>query len=471
MNDGMHGFLNKNQLEYVLFHLNYVFHIHSDISKRFVFLKDTSEIENYQHRIIFVLSESKLDESRIKWINSIPILFPLSNEVSFYQINNNNLIFRDDILKSTFYLLSGYQEYRSDKKDKYGRFIFKESIQFKLRIIQKPVVNYYFEEISKGVELFSLRENISFQKRRLVENFGFILTHDIDRVDAYGYDMAGYIFKQLIGLRKRDYSLFQTLKKCIISFYYFVNILDKKNPFWTFPFLREVEKENGFKSVFFILRDEGKLDAKYSIFEKRMVELFQFLLSEGCELGIHGTMSSGLCYESMQTAIKELGNILNQRVSGCRQHYLQFHHPETFVIQEQCDIQYDSSLCFAEHEGFRNSYCLPFKSYHFDEDRMIHVWEIPLNIMDVTLFGYRKLTFDESLQKVIDLIAEVKKFHGVFTLLWHNCFFDEYQYKGITYFYKGLIREIKEENPQNLLGEELVLRLNQFSDCDVIHRE
>jgi hypothetical protein len=343
----------------------------------------------------------------------------------------------------------------------FGRFPFKRSIQYALGIVDKPVVNYYFVEIANGIKQFCDKEKIAFEKKKLFQNFGFMLTHDVDRVDAYNYYNVGYIFKQLIGLSTPDYNKIKTLKVFISSFYHFINIFSKKNPFWSFEFLRQVEKDNNFKSVFYFLKNEGKLDARYSIREKRIINLLGYLSEEGCEIGLHGTMNSALHFESMNNALKELKQVTQREIIGCRQHFLKFHLPETMLIQEKCNIKYDSTLCFAEHDGFRNSYCLPFKLYHFDENRMMDVWEIPLNTMEVTLFGYRKLSFKEANDSVIQLISEIKKFNGIFTLLWHNCFYDENKYKGIRYFYEQLIFNIRKEMPENVLGKELVVTLNR----------
>lgn len=465
----MKTFLNKDQIEYVFFHLNQSLDLDETISERFVFIRDSVDIKDYQHKIIFQLSQKALDISNVKWIEQIPILFPLSEEKIYYRVVNNNLVFTDDILKSSFYLLSGFQEYNCTEKDKYGRFPYAKSIQSTLGICNLPVVNYYFEQIIKGIEQFSFTEHFVVQRKKIFQNFGFMLTHDIDRVDAYNYYSVFYIFKQLIGLSEAEYDKTTTLRVFIVSLFYYVNIFSKKNSFWTFESMRKIETNNDFRSVFYVLRNEGKLDSRYSIKEKRISNLLDYLLADKCEIGIHGTMNSALQFESMKDALTELRQALNYEVVGCRQHYLQFHNPQTMLIQEQCKIQYDTTLCFAEHEGFRNSYCLPFKIYHFDEDRMIDVWEFPLNVMEVTLFGYRNMNYQEAQTSVLQLISEVKKFNGVFTLLWHNCFFDEFKYKGITAFYETLISAIRKENPLGITGKELLSKLNNGKQKVISH--
>jgi len=97
---------------------------------------------------IFEKKEALKDGSSIiliTWKNTeIPFFF----DQSFPEIitrEKNFFIINYDIIASSFLLLSGWNEYFSEKKDHYGRFPYSESIQAKLGITQKPVVNYYFD--------------------------------------------------------------------------------------------------------------------------------------------------------------------------------------------------------------------------------------------------------------------------------------------------------------------------------------
>jgi hypothetical protein len=92
---------------------------------------------------------------------------------------------------------------------------------------------------------------------------------------------------------------------------------------------------------------------------------------------------------------------------------------------------------------------------------MMEIWEFPLNVMDVTLFHYRKLDFENAEKSVLDIVKEVKNFGGVFSMLWHNTMFDEYEIPGITVFYQELIKKIMAEGAESLTGEMLLNRLNE----------
>ena len=76
--------------------------------------------------------------------------------------------------------------------------------------------------------------NIGFKEKRLFENFGFLLTHDIDRIDAYCFEEVKAKFKQFLGLLPSNYKKLIALK---VFFKYLINWLvplTTENPYWTF---------------------------------------------------------------------------------------------------------------------------------------------------------------------------------------------------------------------------------------------
>ena len=83
------------------------------------------------------------------------------------------------------------------------------------------------------------------------------------------------------------------------------------------------------------------------------------------------------------------------------------------------------------------------------------LWEIPLTLMESTHFYYRKLDLESSRSAIEKLIAEVVKFNGVFSLLWHNNSFDERQIAGITAHYTGILDLCKENQMEGLTGQAI----------------
>ena len=154
--------LHKHKIDYVLFHLNLFVNL-DEIKNNFQFLS-MKEIEKniFSGEIIFPLSEKEFDYSNIITLDNIPVLFPLPDKKIFYEIDkNNNLVFKQDLITSSFYLLSGLQEYKSTIKDNYGRFPYDVSLQKKLGIIDKPIVNYYFKIIINALKEWGNQNKIT----------------------------------------------------------------------------------------------------------------------------------------------------------------------------------------------------------------------------------------------------------------------------------------------------------------------
>ena len=147
-------------------------------------------------------------------------------------------------------------------------------------------------------------------------------------------------------------------------------------------------------------------------------------------------------------------------MAGIRQHFLKVIPGITHRIQESAGLQYDASMGFAEQDGFRNSYCWPYRLFDFQNDRPMALWEIPLTVMEVTHFHYRKMDLEESRKAIEELAAEAFKFNGVFCLLWHNHFFDEKEFPGITGHYQGILDFFKTSGAEGITGREIIRRIS-----------
>jgi hypothetical protein len=185
-------------------------------------------------------------------------------------------------------------------------------------------------------------------------------------------------------------------------------------------------------------------------------------MNKGQEIGLHGTVRSHHSIEALIKIKNELISVTGRNQTGIRQHRLMWKHPDTALIHEKAGIVYDTTLGFAGYEGFRNSYCHPFRLYDFEKERMLSYWEIPLIVMDSTLFYYRKLDFRDALKTIDQLLNEIAAFNGVFTLLWHNDYFDEVERPGITDFYNDLLERIMSANPEVKTGIDIIKQLTSI---------
>lgn len=450
--------LDGVEVEYVLFHL----------SNHLVGLEQLREKMSYGDdcgtTIFFPASSSALSLSDIVFVDDIPVLFPLSGSSKPYTFIDGRLVFQHDLLKSAFFLLSGYQEWANpDKVDHWNRFDYNSSVQFQLGVIQRPLVNYYFQWIIEGLLQFAAFHNLSLERRKPFGRMALHLSHDIDLVRYHSFRKVAYRVLQLLYLRKRNYSGMTTVKSIVSSIRYLFKAEGVDNPYWSFAKILNTEKYFGFKSSwYFLCSDGGPNDADYSWDEQDVKDMIVTLSRLNQEVGLHGSIRGSEDFEVLKYSFNKLSDIIQNKEFGCRMHYLCVRNPSTLLMLDSIGLLYDCSLGFSKAEGFRNGYCFPFRIFDHEKHRMLDMWEIPLMAMDATMFGHNKRSYDDVFGLMEVLLEEVSKFNGVFSLLWHNSMFDEFEYPGILKFYEDLHLYLSQYNPNGLTGKEIIGRITSI---------
>jgi len=145
-------------------------------------------------------------------------------------------------------------------------------------------------------------------------------------------------------------------------------------------------------------------------------------VSSYSKTGIHPSYQSGLKKEFIQTEIDSLQKITGRNITQSRQHYLKVNIPETYNLLNECGIEEDFSLGFADNIGFRAGTCTPFNFYNLKTESEMQLKIYPLQVMDVTLKYYLELTPEDAFSKVTAIINETEKVKGTFISLWHNSY-------------------------------------------------
>jgi hypothetical protein len=209
----------------------------------------------------------------------------------------------------------------------------------------------------------------------------------------------------------------------------------------------EFEKNNNIRSTFF-LKAGGKTkhDISYSLKSRYIKNLVKSLKNDDFDIGLHPSYNA---YNNNDMMYNEKMKLLESGIGtkiGVREHFLRYDINITSKMQDKLGFIYDSTIGFHDYEGFRASYCLPYRIYDIIEDRALNIWEIPLIIMDATLNDYRKLNKTESLDVVKKLIDVIKKYKGTGVLLFHNTCYDEFDFKGWGEVYEKSILYAQKEN-------------------------
>ncbi len=318
-----------------------------------------------------------------------------------------------DIISAAFYLLSGWQEYFSTERDAHGRFPYAASVQARYGFVALPAVNYYFDVLKTALAHATGRA-LPLRRGPGGAPFAACITHDVDSLHG-GWGTAARH-------RLRQGQLPQLLKLL------WRRARRRPGPWDNLELVQAETARYGAPSTFFILGDarpapngvpNADYDARAPAFRARLGRL----AAAGAEIASHG--SYGTAHDAARVA-GERAALGPPAPRGNRFHYLCWGPARTPGALAEAGVGYDSTLGFAEHYGFRHSYCRPFFPFDFERGRAAGFLEIPLNVMDATLHHpkYLRLAPNELLPALAPMLAEIEKFGGVATVLWHNQNFD-----------------------------------------------
>ena len=245
--------------------------------------------------------------------------------------------------------------------------------------------------------------------------YAVVISHDID-----------YIYKrteaQPLSVALKDLLKF-TLKGKIPTISSFKSSLNSQCELkWPVETVHDCLKAKNIPSTYyFMCLEKGDEDYNYNFSE--LYSIVNKLIESGSEVGLHGGHTAYKSLVVMQSQLRELQRNIGLKRVGYRNHFLKL-NLKSFELMESAGFRTDSTLGFAETTGFRNGMAHPFRPYNHQNDSFFRLVEIPLIMMDQTLYKYMNLSSAETLDMAKKMIEKVAKVSGVFTLLWHNTNFN-----------------------------------------------
>ena len=99
-----------------------------------------------------------------------------------FPVYGKGLLMPFDVFAASFYLVSRYEEYLPQVRDKYGRFQAESTWMFENGLLQKPLVDIW--AIAMKNRLIEIYPNLLFKERK----FEFVPTYDVDAAWAYKHN-------------------------------------------------------------------------------------------------------------------------------------------------------------------------------------------------------------------------------------------------------------------------------------------
>ena len=372
-----------------------------------------------------------LPEVPFKLIDNTPILYGDSR----VEKQNNIVIIYADIIASSFFLLSRYEELlKPRRRDKHGRFCAKDSIVFQQGYGDKPLVDEYGMLLRKW-----LREaGITIP----IEKSGFskiYLTHDVDT--PFHFERFATVCKQYVkNLFHYQYSgspLKKYLNEKYDEFYTFPKIIDYDNT------IKKLMPEIPIEVIYFLITSGSFFNRKYyNFFSEKITRLINMLSLSGANFGLHLSYEAGLKPVKILSDAKRFNGRLKSKQIISRHHYLSWREPEDVVYMEQAGITDDFTLTYADCPGFRVGTCRPYRFINPKTKELTNIIIHPLEIMECSLSHqeYLNLDYEKALLKSKNIINQVHKHNGELVILWHNTEFCDQNYQ--EKLYKTVLEDI-----------------------------
>ena len=327
---------------------------------------------------------------------------------------------RADVIAGTFFMLSRYEETVAGGFDKYGRFQASDSVGFKEGFLGRPIVDEYAGLVRRFFEEAGARlpAAAAWPGGR---QHAACLTHDVDTLRKYSWTPP---------LRRAARSPLRLA--ALLWDFAAVHLRLREDTYATLNDVRRAEEARGLRgSYYFLVGARGPSHPNVGPHRSAAAEkAVNDLLAAGHEVGIHPGYFTWRDLELTRSEKREVERMTGDPVAGGRQHMLRWKAPDTWRLWNDLGLEYDSTLTFADHEGFRCGTSWPFRAFDVTTGEVLDLWELPLTVMDNSLSDYRRLGPDEGFARMRGLHDRVQRAHGCFVVLWHHNFADPFVRPG-----------------------------------------
>ncbi|WP_341908106.1 hypothetical protein [Polaromonas sp. YR568] len=295
------------------------------------------------------------------------------------------------------------EEYEFPNRDRHGRFPLESSPRYKAGLLRVPAFNEALAFLVAAVHgrcIGVAEPNID----DLLVPLKIVLSHDCDILS--GGDFITQSIRLLNVIRPLTRARIPNLRKL---WHIPVNIVAPRRHYFDNAIgMLELERQYGYRSVFYILNGTGgRFGARGG--SEIAGELVRSIPDQW-EVGMHYNYDTFRNNTRFRQQKVEIERFNARRVMSGRAHYLRFDPLQSFSCLQLAGIRFDESLGYAEYAGYRCGIAGIFKPLNPVTGTEYDVLELPMTFMDRTI--EMSGSFDPMLE-------HLRKIGGALSILYH----------------------------------------------------
>ena len=368
--------------------------------------------------------------------HTLPALFLVGSNKSLPVMelrDERSVHFNVDLVATTFFMLSRWEETSTDVSDEHGRFPAHASVAYRHGFLERPIVDEWAMVVRAWIE----RLSPGWHAQR--SGFKVQLSHDLDHPLRYPSAMS--VLRHTAGAGVYGPGIREAWREV----YQGVNSLRnwRSDPFYKgLSHLMTMSEEFGVSSAFyFMATTKSAFDEGYNLAKHPYRDILAEVAERGHEVGLHASYNAYGDAGRLMEEKRRLESCLGKKVQGGRHHYLRFKASDSWRTWEEVGFGYDSTVGYADHAGFRCGTCSPFPVYDVARNQTLKLVEVPLVVMEGSLAGSRDMHTSPS-EVESTILALARRCHavdGTFTLLWHNSSFHGPLWQGMGTVYHRVL--------------------------------
>ena len=328
-----------------------------------------------------------------------------------------------DVLGTSFFWLSRYEELVLTERDEHERFPAGASFAGRHGLLMIPVVDRCVGLLGRVMEQLWPGLTNRAQGRQTV------FTCDVDH--PYTSWLLDYpaAFRKLAGDLFKRRSMRDAIQTCRAT-WALHSLANPHDPYDTFEWLFGMCEKTCTPAIFHFIAGHsgGRLDGCYRLEDRKIRRLLRRVHERGHVIGLHGSYHSFRDPVCLRRELNHLRSVcgeegIDQDEWPNRQHFLRWDSGVTSRVLAEAGVSSDSTLGYADYAGFRCGTAREYPMFDLRERCPLTLKQRPLIVMEVSVMAERYMGFGKT-PAAAGLMQQLCNCSlrecGAFTILWHN---------------------------------------------------